>query len=169
MRNLNQAYAGLNILGYRIGNFLRISDHYNYNDLSNFDIDHLDAQQLFLKAEMRTIMDRLAEAQERILYLARLIRRSAVYIRTHPADMRQRRDIISAAGALWIPHDEMAERYGEIPEGCPVILHCDADVVSDPAYETLTEKRPDIPEISYIDGAPPIKECNEWLEGQQDR
>ena len=33
-------------------------------------IDHLDAQQLFLKAEMQTIMDRLADAQERILYLA---------------------------------------------------------------------------------------------------
>ena len=69
-------------------------------------------------------------------------------------------------GAMWIPHDEMAERYDEIPEGCPVILHCGAGVVSVPAYETLIEKRPDIPELSYIDGAPPIKEYNEWLEGR---
>lgn len=61
-------------------------------------------------------------------------------------------------GAMWIPHDEMAERYDGIPEGCPVILHCGAVVVSVPAYETLIEKRPDIPELSYIDGAPPIAE-----------
>lgn len=67
-------------------------------------------------------------------------------------------------GALWIPHDEMAERYDEIPEGCPVILHCGAGVVSVQAYETLIEKRSDIPELSYIDGVPPIKEYNEWLE-----
>lgn len=69
-------------------------------------------------------------------------------------------------GAMWIPHDEMAERYDEIPEGCPVILHCGAGVVSVPAYETLIEKRPDIPELSYIDGAPPIEEYNEWLESR---
>lgn len=33
-------------------------------------------------------------------------------------------------GAMWIPHDEMAKRYDEIPEECPVILHCGAGVVS---------------------------------------
>lgn len=69
-------------------------------------------------------------------------------------------------GAMWIPHDEMAERYDEIPEGRPVILHCGQGVVSVPAYETLIEKRPDIPELSYIDGAPLIQEYNEWMEGQ---
>ena len=57
-------------------------------------------------------------------------------------------------GALWIPHDEIAERYDEIPSGKPVMLHCGAGVVSVPAYETLLEKRPDIPELSYIDGYP---------------
>lgn len=70
-------------------------------------------------------------------------------------------------GAMWIPHDEMAERYNEIPEGCPVILHCGAGIVSVPAYETLIEKRPDIPELSYIDGAPPIAEYNEWYENNK--
>lgn len=70
MRDLSQAYAELNILSHRIENFLRISNYYNYSDLSSFDIDHLDAQQLFLKEELQIIMDRLAEAQERILYLA---------------------------------------------------------------------------------------------------
>lgn len=69
--------------------------------------------------------------------------------------------------ALWIPHDEMTERCGEIPEGRPVLLHCGAGVVSVPAYETLIEKRPDIPELSYIDGAPPIEEYNEWYENNK--
>ncbi|MCM1061977.1 MAG: hypothetical protein NC452_17045 [Eubacterium sp.] len=71
-------------------------------------------------------------------------------------------------GAMWIPHDEMAERYDEIPEGRPVILHCGAEVVSVPAYETLIEKRPDIPELSYVAGSPHaiMEEYNKWLESQ---
>ncbi len=76
---------------------------------------------------------------------------------------------IPFTGAMWIPHDEMAERYDEIPEGRPVMLHCGAGVVSIPACETLIEKRPDIPELSYIDGAPPIQKYNEWLEEQQNK
>ena len=39
MNNLSQAYTELNTLSHRIENFLRISNYYNYNDLSNFDID----------------------------------------------------------------------------------------------------------------------------------
>ena len=71
-------------------------------------------------------------------------------------------------GALWIPHDEIAERYDEIPEGKPVLLHCGAGVVSVPAYETLLEKRPDIPELSYIAGSPRsvMDGYNEWLAEQ---
>lgn len=66
-------------------------------------------------------------------------------------------------GAMHIPHDQMAERYAEIPSGAPVILHCGAGVVSVPAYETLKEKRPDIPVLSYIAGRPPVSEFNGWL------
>lgn len=65
-------------------------------------------------------------------------------------------------GALHIPHDQMEKRYKEIPSGVPVILHCGAGVVSVPAYETLLEKRPDIPELSYIAGRPPVAEYNAW-------
>lgn len=65
-------------------------------------------------------------------------------------------------GAMHIPHDQMAARYNEIPCGVPVILHCGAGVVSVPAYETLLEKRPDIPELSYIAGHPPVAEYNAW-------
>ena len=70
-------------------------------------------------------------------------------------------------GAMHIPHDQIAERYDEIPAGVPVILHCGAGVVSVPAYETLMEKRPDIPQLSYIAGKPPVKEFNKWLENNQ--
>jgi rhodanese-related sulfurtransferase len=67
-------------------------------------------------------------------------------------------------GAMHIPHDQMAERYDEIPSGVPVILHCGAGVVSVPAYETLMEKRKDIPQLSYIAGHLPVDEFNKWLE-----
>lgn len=70
-------------------------------------------------------------------------------------------------GAMNIPHDQMAERYDEIPSGVPVILHCGAGVVSVPAYETLMEKRKDIPQLSYIAGHPPVDEFNKWLEDHE--
>ena len=70
-------------------------------------------------------------------------------------------------GAMHIPHDQMAERYDEIPSGVPVILHCGAGVVSVPAYETLMEKRKDIPQLSYIAGHPPVDEFNKWLEDHE--
>ena len=66
------------------------------------------------------------------------------------------------SGALWIPYTEMAERYAEIPEGRPVLLHCGGGIVSKDAYKTLQEKRPDIPELGYIAGAPPVHAYNEW-------
>ena len=55
----------------------------------------------------------------------------------------------------------------EIPPGVPVILHCGAGVVSVPAYETLMEKRKDIPQLSYIAGHPPVDEFNKWLEDHE--
>ena len=69
-------------------------------------------------------------------------------------------------GALHIPHDEMDQRYGEIPRGKPVILHCGAGVVSVDVYKILQEKRKDIPQLSYIAGAPPVAEYNIWVSGQ---
>lgn len=70
-------------------------------------------------------------------------------------------------GALRIPHTEIAERYNEIPKNRPVILHCGLGEVLVLAYETLLQKRPDIPQLSYIKGAPPIQAYNEWLEQKQ--
>lgn len=69
--------------------------------------------------------------------------------------------------AMHIPHDEMESRFNEIPQGVPVILHCGAGVVSVPAYEILLKNRPDIPELSYIAGKPPVAEYNQWLKTQE--
>lgn len=69
-------------------------------------------------------------------------------------------------GAMYIPYTEMAERYNEIPEGRPVLLHCGGGIVSVEAYEILQEKRPDIPELFYIAGAPLVTEYNNWLAEQ---
>ncbi|SHI59505.1 hypothetical protein SAMN02745671_01074 [Anaerovibrio lipolyticus DSM 3074] len=66
-------------------------------------------------------------------------------------------------GAMHIPHDEMEKRYGEIPFGKPVILHCGGGIVSVDAYKVLQEKRKDIPQLSYIAGAPLVVPYNEWL------
>lgn len=66
-------------------------------------------------------------------------------------------------GAMWIPYTEMAVRYNEIPEGKPVLLHCGGGIVSVKAYEILQKMRPDIPELSYIAGAPPVSAYNKWL------
>lgn len=65
-------------------------------------------------------------------------------------------------GALYIPYTEMAQRYGEIPKGRPVLIHCGGGIVSKDAYKTLQEKRPDIPELGYIAGVPPVRAYNEW-------
>ena len=67
-------------------------------------------------------------------------------------------------GAMHIPYTEMEQRYNEIPPNRPVILHCGAGVVVVEAYEILQQKRPDIPELSYIAGKPPVEEYNKWLE-----
>lgn len=65
-------------------------------------------------------------------------------------------------GAIRIPWSEMEKRYAEIPKGRPVLLNCGAGVMAPRAYRILTEKRPDIPQLSYIAGAPLFDEYNNW-------
>jgi len=67
-------------------------------------------------------------------------------------------------GAMWIPHDEMAKRYDEIPTGHPVLLHCGGGIVSVQAYNVLMDKRPDIPVLAYIAGSPRsvMSQYNAW-------
>lgn len=76
-------------------------------------------------------------------------------------------------GAINIPienisPDEAEKLYLDIPAGRAVILHCRLGMVVPGAYRTLKKLRPDIPEISYIDGAPLFGEYNEWKQ-EQDR
>lgn len=81
-------------------------------------------------------------------------------------NQKQWKKKVPFTGAMWIPYDQLERRCGEIPARRPVILHCGLGVVSVPAYETLVKVRPDIPELSYIAGAPPIAEYNEWKKAQ---
>ncbi len=69
--------------------------------------------------------------------------------------------------AMWIPHTQMSKRFNEIPKNRPVLIHCGGGVVSVPAYKELIEKRPDIPELSYIAGAPQVKAYNEWVKNKK--
>ena len=61
-----------------------------------------------------------------------------------------------------ISKDEEDKRYKELPAGRPVLVHCRRAIFAPQAYKRLLELRPDIPEISYINGGPLIKPYNEW-------
>ena len=61
-----------------------------------------------------------------------------------------------------ISNEEADKLYKEIPSGKPVMLHCRRGMIVPGAYRHVRELRPDIPEISYIDGTPMFKEYNEW-------
>lgn len=71
-------------------------------------------------------------------------------------------------GAINIHYSEMPERYDEIPRDRKVLLHCRLGMVVPNAYRVLLEKRPDIAELSYIDGAPLFDAYNSWKKEQED-
>ena len=71
-------------------------------------------------------------------------------------------------GAINIPIEELGSEeedalYMDIPQDRPVLLHCRRGMIVPGAYERVKELRPDIPEISYIDGAPLFDEYNQWF------
>ena len=75
-------------------------------------------------------------------------------------------------GAISIPieglsKEEEDKRYKElIPAGKPVLIHCRKAIFAPNAYKRVLELRPDIPEISYINGAPLMQPYNEWKSTQ---
>ena len=79
---------------------------------------------------------------------------------------------IHLVGAINIPieglsKEEEDKRYKElIPKGHPVLVHCRKSIFAPGGYKRIIELRPDIPEISYIDGAPLFKQYNEWINTQ---
>ena len=77
-------------------------------------------------------------------------------------------------GAINIPIEELSaeeekECYRQLPKGRPVLLHCRLRMIVPGAYRTLKELRPDIPEITYIDGKPPFEAYNQWVASQKDK
>lgn len=62
-------------LGMRreISRLLRASSYNEYDDLSGLKINDEDSEQLFLLDELRKIMDKLADAEDRMSYLSRPI------------------------------------------------------------------------------------------------
>lgn len=74
MADLQEAFTEAAKLNRQITQFLKFSTYTDYDDLSGLDgIDHTDGEQLLLWEELRIIADKLADAQERIAYLARPI------------------------------------------------------------------------------------------------
>lgn len=57
-------------------------------------------------------------------------------------------------GSINIPVKELEERYGELPAGKPILIHCAKGVRAERAYNLLQEKRPDLTNVKYIKGAP---------------
>lgn len=74
-------------------------------------------------------------------------------------------------GAVNIPIEELDSEaedalYMEIPADRPVLMHCRRGMIVPGAYERILKLRPDIEEISYIDGVPQFDAYNEWLNDQ---
>ncbi|MBQ8700513.1 MAG: hypothetical protein IJ522_02905 [Acidaminococcaceae bacterium] len=65
-----------------------------------------------------------------------------------------------------ISKEEEDKRYKELPAGRPVLIHCRRAIFAPQAYKRVLELRPDIPEISFINGGPLIKPYNEWKAAQ---
>lgn len=59
-------------LGMRgeISRLLQLSTYSQYDDLSELKIDYADAEQLFLRDELRTIIDKLADVEDKLSYLS---------------------------------------------------------------------------------------------------
>lgn len=71
MTDLDTLFDELQMLDYRLKNILRISTYEDFDDLSGLDINYGDAQQLFLRNELREIMEKLSDVHGRLSYLSR--------------------------------------------------------------------------------------------------
>jgi|GEM_PF-998152 len=58
---------------WEISRLLRESTYNEYDDLSGLNINYEDAEQLFILDELRAIIDKLADAEDRMSYLSRPI------------------------------------------------------------------------------------------------
>lgn len=71
-------------------------------------------------------------------------------------------------GAVNIPVEELSnteltEAVKKLPAGQPILVHCRHGMVAPQVYRRIKEIRPDVPEISWLDGAPLFDEYNAWV------
>jgi len=70
-------------------------------------------------------------------------------------------------GAVNIPMNELLSRINEIPKDRPLVINCRLGRTCVKAYPMVKKIRPDIPEISYIDGTPLFAEYNSWVKNKK--
>ena len=70
---LNQAMN----LRQDIDRLLRASSYYQFDDLSGLEIDYEDSEQLFLLDELRGVMERLADVEDTLRYIAQPVLETA--------------------------------------------------------------------------------------------
>ena len=74
-------------------------------------------------------------------------------------------------GAVNIPVEELSdteltEAVKKLPAGQPILVHCRRGMVAPQVYRRIKEIRPDVPEISWLDGEPMFDEYNALVEGK---
>lgn len=77
MANINEVLAKAVELSWQIDSLLRLSTYKQYDDLSGLEINCEDAEQVFLLDELRVVMDKLADAKDKISYLTRPIKETS--------------------------------------------------------------------------------------------
>lgn len=76
MSDLEKLLNDLVILNRDISKVINYTKYENYDDLSFLNIDDSDPEQLFLKDELRNIMEHLKEAKNNIEYLCMPVRKT---------------------------------------------------------------------------------------------
>lgn len=74
MGTLNGIFRKIQVLSQNIQGLLKCSTYYDYDDLSGLEINFQDSDELQLWNELRIVMDKLAEVQERVDFLSRPIK-----------------------------------------------------------------------------------------------
>lgn len=77
MADLNTVWVKTLDLYWNIKSLVRLSTYEQYDDLSGLEMNNEDAEQLLLLDELRCIMDKLSDVEDRISYLSRPIKETS--------------------------------------------------------------------------------------------
>lgn len=74
-------------------------------------------------------------------------------------------------GAVNVPVEELSdseltEAVKKLPTGQPILVHCRRGMVAPRVYRRIKEVRPDVPEISWLNGTPLFDEYNAWVKSE---